>query len=116
MKPGKTRVDLKENVLLDDVYKAEKEIDAYLVQQAGIAEDVVRDAQEKVIIQQELIASEAEESYQATYEQLLMEARNEAEKIVEDGIKEAEKVGITLEERKGLVMERILELLLEKKQ
>lgn len=116
MKSGKPKVDLKENVLLDDVYRAEKEIDAYLAQQAGKAEAIVRDAQEKVSIEQERIAREVEESYQATYDQLLMEARKVAEKIVEDGIKEEEKERIMLEERKELVMERILELLLEKKQ
>jgi len=115
VKPEKPDADLKENTLLDEVHRTEREIDLYLTEQAREAEAIITEAQAKAELEQERIAGEAEEQFQEKYDQLLEEAKQEADRILENGARLAENEQIGMEKRKGSVIEKILELVLEKK-
>jgi vacuolar-type H+-ATPase subunit H len=115
VKPNKPEADLKESIFLDEVHRTEEEIDLYLTEQAREAEAIIEEAQTKAGVEQERIAREAEEIFQEKYDQLLEEAKQEADRILENGARLAENEQVGLEKRKGSIIEKILELVLEKK-
>ena len=115
MKPNKPEADLKESIFLDEVHRTEGEIDLYLTEQAREAEAIIEEAQAKVEIEQELIVREAEAKFKEKYDQLLEEAKQEADRLLENGVRLVEDEQVELEKRKGQVVEKILELVLEKK-
>ena len=115
VKSDKTVADIKESVLLDKVHRTESEIDLYLTEQTREAEAIIEEAQAKVEIEQELIVREAEAKFKEKYDQLLEEAKQEAHRLLENGIRLVEDEQVELEKRKGQVVEKILELVLEKK-
>jgi vacuolar-type H+-ATPase subunit E/Vma4 len=115
MKSNKTVADIKESVLLDEVHRTESEIDAYLTEQTREAEAIIEEAQAKVEIEQKHIVREAETKFKEKYDQLLEEAKQEADRLLENGIRLVEDEQVELEKRKWQVVEKILELVLEKK-
>ena len=115
MKPGKHTVDLKESELLDEVHRAEKEIDLYLKDQAREAELILEKAQAMAEAEQDRIAREAEGQFEETYRRSVDEGKAEAEKILVEGTRRAETERTQLAERRDYVVEKILELVLEKK-
>jgi vacuolar-type H+-ATPase subunit H len=115
LKPEKPTVDLKESELLDEVYRAEMEIDLYLKDRAREAETILEEAREKAELEQDRIAQEAESRFKEKYLQLVEEAKREAETILEEGVRQTESERIELEKRQDSVVGKILELVLEKK-
>ena len=113
MKPGKPTVDLRESELLDEVHKAEKEIDLFLKDRAREAETILEEAREKAELEQDRIAREAEGRFEEKYRQLVEEAKREAEKICEEGARQVESERTELERRQDSVVGKILELVLE---
>ena len=115
MKPNKPVADNEESKLLDEVHRAESEIDLYLNEQAAKAEAIVAEAHVRAGMEQEQIVREAEEKYRQKYELLLDEARIKAERILEEGTRKAEDEQSEMEMRKEPVVEKILELVLGKR-
>ncbi|MDF1535465.1 MAG: hypothetical protein P1S46_03055 [bacterium] len=114
MKSGRTTLDLKESELLDEVHKTEKEIDIYLKDRARQAEAILDDAQAKAETEQKRIDREVEGQFEEKVQLLVEEAKRKAETILEEGASLAESEQGGLEGRRDKVVEKILELVLEK--
>jgi len=112
MAPERRKGDLKELELLDEIHKAEEEIDLFLEQKDQEAQQILQDARHHVEKVQLETEKEARHQLGCRREDFICGAEEEAGRIIARGIEKLREEGETLKYKKEQIVHEILELLL----
>lgn len=112
MTPERRKGDLKELELLDEIHKAEEEIDLFLKRKGLEAQKILQDARHQVEKVQLETDKEARRELDLRKEGLIREAEEKAGRIIAKGAEKVRREGKALKEKKAQVVREILELVL----